>query len=111
MEKYNNLIDRIIDKTKYSSAVLDRDDLRQVGLMAAFEAQKKFDSKISQNIDGLIYVSVKRAIHNEAGRFYNIFTGDYKKTKKIIKSGLPKNSASLQCVNDMTYNDEDMEIS
>jgi RNA polymerase sigma factor (sigma-70 family) len=85
MQKYDYFIESLINKTLYMPSVLDKEDLRQVAAMAIIEAQKKFNSSISDNRDGYIYTSIRRAIQNEASKFYNVFSGDHKKTAKLRK--------------------------
>ena len=85
IEKYSPLVKSIVNKTIISSAALDKEDLEQVGLLAALDAARYYDPTRGTNMNAFIYRAVWRRIHKEAASFFGGFTVDFRVTSLACK--------------------------
>lgn len=85
MDKFDILIKREADKYKDFSAVVDYDDLIQVGNIALLNAKTRY--KDVSKFYSYASVCIRRAIRKEAFRFAGIFTLPKRATdnKEIVK--------------------------
>ena len=83
MKDYLPLIHNIARSTHRSSAVIDNDDLVQIGMIAVDRAIKTHDSSRGANIKSFVTRLVRNDIYNEAARFLNVLTVDHRVKIKI----------------------------
>lgn len=72
--RIRRVIDRLVKETYLFSTVVDTEDLAQVARLAAWRATASFSPAEGASLSSYTTSAIRRAVHDEANRFHDIFT-------------------------------------